>query len=645
MFLTNTTVQSSNISTSSAIGYAILAVNIDSNKGSYLEYFLPIITECIRISEQEIITLHEIHNLLKTNFGIQVPHHVIQSILKRLKKRNIISYDSKLEVYKPNYEKIDNTNFVEKQTKVLENHNVLIVGLQEFINEKFTLLFSKEEIEVIFKNYLAYSVDTLFRNINEEDEKIRQENYMVSMYLKELEQNHSPLFKHYESIFVGNMVATAMYFTESDKIQQKFKNTQVYFDTTFIIFALGYAGQARQEPCLQLIDLLKKQHASLRCFEHTLEEIKDILHGCIVKLESGITDRFGTTEYFIQQNYNRSDVLTIINALDKDIYNKLKITIVEKPSYDPPNFNIDERELSDYLKNSIRYGNLNSLQKDVDSIHAIIRLRKGNKSCNVETCKAVFITTNTSLSYHTKQIIAGYNDTSNIPPVMDDYALTTIQWIKNPDINPDLPRKRIIADCVAAMQPPERLVKRYLERLNLLKVENKITDEDYYLLRVAGESRELMMEQTQGDEQALTNLDFKELAELTKAKIGEMKDQIIETQQQIIQDKENDIQQKEEEKKKLLLEEENRKIKQQNVSRKISIISHTIISIIISALFVWGQKWALNYAQENNLLNNSVIIVFMYIFPLLSFWGIGVAYIIPKSHRFLTNKVYKGLYQ
>lgn len=91
MFLTNTTVQSSNISTSSAIGYAILAVNIDSNKGSYLEYFLPIITECIRISEQEIITLHEIHNLLKTNFGIQVPHHVIQSILKRLKKRNIIS--------------------------------------------------------------------------------------------------------------------------------------------------------------------------------------------------------------------------------------------------------------------------------------------------------------------------------------------------------------------------------------------------------------------------------------------------------------------------------------------------------------------------------------------------------------------------
>jgi uncharacterized membrane protein YcjF (UPF0283 family) len=154
-----------------------------------------------------------------------------------------------------------------------------------------------------------------------------------------------------------------------------------------------------------------------------------------------------------------------------------------------------------------------------------------------------------------------------------------------------------------------------------------------------------MMEQTQGDENALTNLDYKELAQLTKAKIGEEKDKIIKTQQQIIQEKENDIQQKEEEKKRLLLEEETRQARQQKVASIISLVFHVITFIIISGLFLWIQYWVLHYAEKNNWLTNGAVIVFLYIFPLLSFWGIGAIFIIRKSHKFCTTKVYKVLYK
>lgn len=638
------TVEESQLKVSNVIGYALLAVNIDSNKGSYLDYFSPMIIECLRLSDKELVSQTEIFTMLQDKFSITLPQHVIQSILKRLCRKKFVERDSILQVYKRNLNKIDNTNFKEKQNQVLENHTNLVSGLQEYLNIKFSQLYSKEEVEVIFEKFLNNSVNTLIEDIqlNEVDEK---DNYMIASYLSYLETTHSPLFQYYESIFIGNMVSTAVYFTEPDKYQQKFKNTKVYFDTTFIIFALGYADNVRKEPCLELIKILREQHASLRCFNHNIDEIKDILYGCIDKVEKNSTDRFGTTEYFIKKNYKRSDIQTIIHGLEDDIKKNLRFVIEEKPPYEPLIHNISEQSLSEFLDSKINYKNKSSLQRDIDSLHAVVRLRQGQKSHVVEKCKALFVTTNNRLSYYTKQYFEQEDSRNFISPIISDYVLTTIQWIKNPNVHPNLPKKRIIADCIASVQPTERVIKGYLDKIKTLKESGQISNEKYYLLRTS-EAREIIMDKTLGDEDVITNIDYQELAELAKQKIGEEKDNIIKQQEAIIEESNKALEQKEKEKKSILEQQSHKVKKQKLITRKISVIVHFTVTIILSGLFLWVQYTVLNKLDDRELsiLQNGLVVASYYILPLLSFWGFGFWYAVKESHERLQLFLFNFLY-
>jgi hypothetical protein len=82
--------------------------------------------------------------------------------------------------------------------------------------------------------------------------------------------------------------------------------------------------------------------------------------------------------------------------------------------------------------------------------------------------------------------------------------MTTIVWLKNPLGAPDLPRKRIIADCYAAMNPPERLWRLYLDEVEALRNRNDLAENDYHLLRYSTEARRALTEITLGDADAFS---------------------------------------------------------------------------------------------------------------------------------------------
>lgn len=506
------------VSLSNAVGYAILAVDID-NKKNFLDFYIPMVAECIRVSGSEHIEESQIAEELKKIFGIKLPLHVIHSTLKRLKKKQYLTYDSSMQMYRPNYTVLDESNFKEIQTKVLENHAYLIKELKQFLKIEYNEILSYEQVELIFENYLNNALkDFIF----DEDKMLEKQKitFIISKFIKNLKDTHSPLFQYYESIFIGNMLSTAVYYTEIDKFQQKFKDTKIYFDTTFIIYALGYAGENKKAPAIELISLLREQNAILRCFQHTVEEIKDILHGCIQKVQNNEPDRWGTVSYFVSKKFKKSDIQTIIFSLDQNIEKQLRIKIEEKPSYEPSTHNISEQDLKIYLEKGINYRNQTSIQRDIDSLHAIVRLRKGNNSSDIERSKAIFVTTNNRLSYVASQYFKKDQPQHLISPIISDYILTTTQWIKNPSVHASLPQKRIIADCIAALQPSDRLISKYKEKIEEMKKQGLIDENQYLLLRTA-QAHEVLMGKTFGDEDALQNVDIIELSDLTIEKIRE----------------------------------------------------------------------------------------------------------------------------
>lgn len=639
------------INQNTIIGYAILSVNINSNDHTFLDYFTPMVSESLRVSTSDYITLEEINGDLYRNFGINIPQLVIRTILNKLRKKGHIIYDPTNRAYKPNRDVLDQTNFKEKQLQKLGNHQTLLSELQIYFLEQFGLHVTLETTEKFFEDFLSEMGLNLSssgnRELTEPENEKEKIKYMVSKFIKKIESDYSPTYKYFESIVMGNMLATAMYFSEPDKIQQKFKNTEIYFDAPFIIFALGYAGKLREEPCSELIKMLKDNRAILRCFQHSVEEIKDILNGCINKLENGVTDNFGTIEYFLQKKYDKSDILRLIYGLENEITQRLRIKIVEKPDYEKQEFNIGEKDFTDFLNENLRYKHKNSLDRDVESIHAIERLRKGKKSTTIENSRAIFITNNERLSNQTKRYFKPIYNSSMFPPVLTDFVLTTLLWVKNPNIYPNLPRKRIIADCVASMQPSERLIKLYMETINNLKEAGELKEEDYALLRVSQEARVILMEKTQGDEEVLTNAKIFEIVDLTKQRLILEKDSIIQLKETEINAKEKEIEKYQQKDLVYLKSQERKDQEQYKRAERIAKSLFILIGLGVSLIFCIGQYLITKNTDLNipSSLSFMLNILYIIIFPLLSFWGVGFILPFKKIKKYLTSYIYNNVYK
>lgn len=170
------------------------------------------------------------------------------------------------------------------------------------------------------------------------------------------------------------MIANVLYLPDVHDTKKKFSKTTVYLDTSFIIHALGYNGEQLRLPRLELLELLYKNNAKIRCFEHTIDEIEGILQACSQNLKDTSDTPFGrSVRYFVSMGYSPSDVRLLISHL-KDNIQKLRIEIVQTPKYENHHFIIDEDALFKYLKNKIGYNREDAIHKDVASISAIYHI-------------------------------------------------------------------------------------------------------------------------------------------------------------------------------------------------------------------------------------------------------------------------------
>nr|WP_106780826.1 hypothetical protein [Lysinibacillus timonensis] len=641
-----------NIQSKSLVGYAVLAENLDSSNSSFLDNFLPLIRQGVSDIEGEF-TIAELSIYLDKNFGLQFPFHVLDYSLRKLSRKNILQFNKTNNSY--SLLKKELTNIIDKRNQTLTQYHTFILAMKEYFRDYFEESYSNDELERMLETFLNISLDAHGRNSLEINNDNKQALFLVGKFIRHIEKKEILLFNLYQNIYIGNMISAAMYFTQPDRYTQKFKNTSVYFDTTLLIFALGYAGEARAEPTRQLIKILKSQHAQLRSFSHTVEEVKGVLSSCLRKFENGMYDRFGTVEYFISKNYSPSEIMTIINAVEKDIVTKLNIKIVDKPNYSDTDlfkYNINLVEYANLIGNKITYNFEDSLNKDLDSLNAIYRLRKDELSNSIESCRAIFVTNNNKLANIVKdKFIADYHKPDYVPPFISDYVLTTLQWIKSPNTEVTLPKKMIIANCIAATQPSEKMLQKYLERIEKERELGKISEEDFALLRTDSEARSIMMDRVKGNEEQIIYLDCKELAEMTMQRKMEEHLNVITQQKTELENlklQNNNTQHLVEKKERELVDKDGElqsykntqieKIKSQSL--KIATKLTNFLTILLILLFVTWFAIAYN-SNSNKPFITQVFI--KWVVPIAGVLGVGILNLIKpikaKSINFLSKKI------
>jgi hypothetical protein len=508
------------------VSLAFLKTNWDQQGKSYIDNFVPIVAECIKHLSNDIVTLMDLQGEIFKRFGLNIPQNAINVILKRVRKQGYVKLQD--NHYRADREQLLKLNFGQVQQRVLEIHDILIKSLTEFCNERFNVRWRPEDAESALLSYLRENEIQVVNAglggtvIPQPEQVVKNSTFFVGSFLRQMQETHSPIFGYFETVVKGNMLANAIFLPDPNYAMQKFKKTEVYFDTSFLIYALGWAGEPRKEPCVELLQLLYEAGANLRCFRHTFEETRGILDALSRRVgTTGIRrETYGasipTVEYFLSKGYTASDIELLKVQLEQHLDN-IRIKVVDKPQY-LHEYMIDEKRLDETFQ-SIHYGDEKPRIRDVDSISAIMRIRRGQDYFKLEDCPAVFVTTNTTLARVCREYFCGSDSTESVSPCLTDYTLTNLLWLKKPLKAPDLPRKRIIADYYAATQPNERLWRNYLSEIERLEKNGQVTTDDYYLLRYSLEAKQALMDLTLGGEEAFTQGTVQEILEIVRSRI------------------------------------------------------------------------------------------------------------------------------
>ncbi len=460
---------------------AMLKVNWDKGY-DYIENFVPFIAECLRLSPHAEVSLPQLQSIVTNTFGLIIPQGALLTILKRAVKRGYAV--RKDEIYVRNEKALASLNFTKLRSTTLRKQEALIEKFIKFCEDQYQTNLSKQEAEATLYSYLENHSMPILKVIEGEPSsdlsaKNKKSEFLIGAFISHLCTCDPDGFNFLETIVKGSMLASTLYFPEIGGIKKRFDKVEVYFDTEFLLQALGFSNPSMQSYCKEVLDLLYELNGKPRCFEHTMEEIRGILNFAARALTKKKILKHAYHDVvwqFIEAGYHVSDIELIIARLEESL-NSLRIQVVQKPRHQE-SLGIDEAKLASYLFEGVEYRTDDQVRHDLESLTAIYRLRHGEFPINIERCQALFVTTNHNLVKASGRFFREENNSisSSVPICTSANAFTTLIWLKKPTRAPDLPTKRIIADCYAALNPSDSMWKIYLKEINRLHQRGDVSE-------------------------------------------------------------------------------------------------------------------------------------------------------------------------
>lgn len=502
---------------------AILKVNYDKGQ-DYIGNFVPIVAESLRSAPRPEVSTQELQEIVFKSFGLRIPQSALSTILKRAAKRGYVKRTG--GIYLRNDTALGSLPTASARAEVLRQLGALVRKLMDFCKSKYGIDWSEEEAEAALLSYLQeHSTPLLAAALKGEQilappPTVEHSEFLVNAFIAQLHGADPEGFKFLETIVKGTILANALLYPDLGGIAQKFERTEAYLDTKLVLRALGLTRPEMKSACRDLLELLYQQSIELRCFRHTYDEIWRILDACKFAMQDPARARraYGdAVDFFIENKYTPSDIELLKEKL-KDELAGLRITIKEKPAH-RPELTVAESRLGLELQASVGYHSDEALQHDLDSLTGIHRLRNGEFPQRLESCRAIFITMNSNLVEASERFFAAeYRHARGaIPRCMMQQSFGTLVWLKKPLSAPELPRKRIIADCYAALNPSDSLWKGYLGEIDRLQTRGNISEQDFNLLRYSIAARTALMDLTFGDPETFTEETVEEVLEKAKA--------------------------------------------------------------------------------------------------------------------------------
>ncbi|MFA6128800.1 MAG: hypothetical protein WC699_15985 [Bacteroidales bacterium] len=557
------------------LSLAIIRTNWEQLGKDYIENYVPLLATLIKKKNYKEISADQIKSIcsdFKDEFGLVIPSNPMLTILNRLSKHKYVVREHGKFVI--NFENIDKVDITKKSGQLSREFEKVIEFLTKFIQERHSLIIPNDELENGLISYLGkHDLDILFAaektTILPNIKYSKKIDFLIGEFIAKIFQSEPEIFKYILNLSVGHALSSTILYKEFNSYSGKLKGLNIYVDTPFVMDLLGISGEFKKKLAEELIDIIRKENANLFLLDVTKGEVDSNLNDAMKLLEKGETNPLKGTLSFrncLNNNISFSDVERLYIELP-EILEGYRITLDDVPDYEEyKKYQVDEEKLYNVIvetyesikhthpivedcniaflksnseepkkiiekKNDLDSINKlktekgktksifedeskinNTIYRDVKVLAGIYRFRKGNKPRTLKDCKYLFITTNSALAFASRKFEKfEYNNTFSLPTCLTDLFLGTLIWLHSPAELLNINEKKLISDCYASMLPSDKLISKYIDEVEKLRKENKISQDYYYLLRTHKTAINLLESKTLNDINEFTSQTVEEI--------------------------------------------------------------------------------------------------------------------------------------
>lgn len=431
---------------------------------------------------EHLVTSEKIHackiealsHKYEEKYGYKLPLFILHPILNDFEAKHYARKER--NEWKFNLDTIPAQNYDSVSEDFIDLYNELVDGFVKYYgSDKISI----EKAEKILDDFIGDNNINL-RAIEFSDTHTNGDKYKLAQYLKLVQKDNRKVYEFLVKLCEATLIRS--YILNEGCQNFSFENKIIVLDTPIVLRALGYAGEFLEGEYKFLLKCLLESNCRLEIFQHTLDEIYNILYAAkdwVESLDFDITKASDVCIFFRANGKTKQDVIESIELLKDNIIH-LNISLIDEDHVDwnATRFVEDEKKLEALLK--ANYTRESSLKIDIKSVMAIYLIRKNNKIKVLKDTTHFFLTSNTALS----KIVAQYNSKAHpktISPLATDMFLGMLACGENLGRTKTMVDKRILSYCYSGFKPTMAMKEKFMELVETQK--EALSSEDYLLLK------------------------------------------------------------------------------------------------------------------------------------------------------------------
>lgn len=497
--------------------YALI-MSLYDEKRDYIECFWPFVMRTL--DDVKPIKSDRIQRALADNFELQVPLHVIKTVLGRARKNRLADEAPRTDPKEiPSYLLTPlgkkQRDRLESEPEVQRRINALLQDIKVYFREN-GVESNQEETYQLLMTFVRGNLDDLMEFVNPSatprscSRSPRSANErLLSQYLMAAENSKPEHYETFRHVVLGSIVSVVLSTstpTEANELQtRRFPKMTVFLDTNFLLSIFGLHQQEYCDAARELLALMHKNDIHLAAFSFTIDELCSLLSQYPANAHRYPTNVRVNTIYsdLRRKGWKPSDATTFVMNIEKRL-NKERIRVhwlkdINLKAYEPRRPDMRSK-LATYKPGQ----GMISQNHDLAAVDSINQLRS-RPFRRLEECPAIFLTSDGRLCRY-DFCEMGHQESGTIAETISDRVLTTILWLKNPTATP--PLKSIIASHSRDIMVKRAVWDRFYEVLKRLRQQERVNDEDLENLFYQGRI-----------EENLSNLDRDQLEEITDASV------------------------------------------------------------------------------------------------------------------------------